>query len=87
MGLKWTRCNHRHALAGSYQYFWQGRRSRLWYTDPGYRDMVTRLRTLYGDSEYWVDSRRVRNTEWWQDHARRRLWVRDSALIMLELTG
>jgi len=62
-----------------------------------YQLTVRRLREMYGESETWVDNptprsnwdakTRVRNAHWWIDTARRRLWVRDSARIMLALTG
>lgn len=85
--MQWTRCNHRHALARQYEWFWQGSRNRLWYTNPDYRDTVARLRALFGESVILDDRIRVRNENWWIDTARRRLWVRDQARLMLALTG
>ena len=95
--MQWIRCNHRHALARDYEWFWQGSRSRRWMVSTAYQDTVRRLREMYGESETWVDNptprsnwdakTRVRNQHWWVDQARHRLWVRDSARIMLALTG
>ncbi len=93
--MKWKKCNHRHALSKSYDYFYQGADSQSWpFGFTLSKDLVVELRKLYGeerlDSEakdYWGFPVKVKNPQWYLDRPRRRIWVKSEVLMMLQLRG
>jgi hypothetical protein len=92
--MKWTRCNHRHALK-DYDYFVQGARNSRWpwHTDH-VSDMIMHLRHTYGremlDTEQrdrWGYPVQERNPAWFLDKHRKRIWVRSDVLVIMKLKG
>jgi hypothetical protein len=93
--MKWKKCNHRHALSQSYDYFIQGPNRQQWpFGFTNSKDLVFQLRNLYGNEmlateakDYWGYPVKVKNPQWYLDRPRRRIWIKSEALMMLQLRG
>jgi hypothetical protein len=90
---KWTKTTYRHALNTQYEYYLQfpNPRGRHWLGQEG-RSIVEFLIKLYGpayedipnpEKNHWYLYIRKYNENWYIDHIRRRIYVKDGSTVTL----